>query len=222
MPHWLPGWAPFVLILSTVALFQWLRARKRKEALTEVAQGLGFTFEAKDWASDNSTPQLESRHFSSQRKHRFRNTITGERLGLNVSFFDHVIGGKGGHTDTIAAFTQSINLPEFVLAQQNIVDKIVDAMLHRRIDFPSDPAFSERFRLVGKNESRVCDLFTVNMRQFLTSIEPIWQIEASGQTLFIYWPNKTVKPEEFIDFVNRTTEIAKEFFNHCHLKEFAI
>ena len=216
MPVWLRNWAPFVLLASGLFFFDWLRERRRKEALIEVAQRLGLRFEAKDWALREFAPQLESRHFANG---SFRNSLSGELAGFKASFFDHSVGGKGGHTDTIASFTQEIFLPEFALAQQNTFNKIVDAVIHRQIDFPSDPAFSKRFRLVGTNESRVADLFATDMREFVSGIDPTWRIEASGHTLFIYRLAKTVKPEVFADFVSETTEMAKRFFNHCHLRE---
>lgn len=123
------------------------------------------------------------------------------------------------HTDTIASFTQGIFLPEFALAQQDVLKKIGELVRHRQIDFPSDPAFSERFHLVGSDEDGVRELFTPDMREFMTRIEPEWRIEASGHTPLMYQAGYTVKPEEFSDFVDETTEIAKNFFSHCHLKK---
>ena len=135
-----------------------------------------------------------------------------------MSFFDHIIAGRTGHTDTIASFTQGIALPQFALEQQDALNKIGDAILHRQIDFPSDPGFSERFCLVGADQGRVRELFATDMREFLRSIEPDWRIEASGHTLVMYQAGYTVKPEEFADFVDVTVEMAKNFFSHSHLK----
>jgi hypothetical protein len=219
MPIWSRNLILSVLLVAAVLLFQWLWARRRKESLSHVANRLGLTFEAKDWGTRSSGPQLESRHFAQDYGQSFRNSMSGEREGLRVSFFDHVISGRTVHTDTIASFTQSIFLPEFALAQQDVLDKIGDAVLHRQIDFSSDPAFSERFRLFGADEDRVRELFTPDMREFLGGIEPEWRIEASGHTLFIYVAGYVVKPAEFADFVDETTETAKNFFSHCRLKK---
>jgi hypothetical protein len=187
VPVWLPNWVPFVLIFAVVVLFQWLRAQKRRMALTEVAQRLGLAFEATDWGSRSSGPQLESRHFANSNNQSFANSLSGERAGFCVSFFDHVISSRNvGHTDTIASFTQSIFLPEFALTQQGVLEKIGEVVRHRQIDFPSDPGFSERFHLVGSDEDRVRELFTPDMREFLTGTEPDWRIEASGHTLLMY------------------------------------
>ena len=222
MPRWLQTWAPYVLValfLLAVWLCQGWRRRRRKEGLADVAHRLGLTFEENDWGSRSSGPQLQSRHFAHSYNQVFRNSLSGEREGLAASFFDHVVGGRGGHTDTIASFTQSIFLPEFALAQQDVLDKLGDAVLHRQIDFSSDPTFSERFRLLGADENRVRELLTPDMREFLDGIEPEWRIEASGHTLVIYVGGYVVKAEEFADFVDETTEFAKNFFSHCHLKK---
>jgi hypothetical protein len=219
VPAWLPNWVPLVLIVAAVLLFLRLRAQKRRVALTEMAQRLGLTFEATDWGSRSSGPQLESPHFANSYNQSFANSLSGERAGLYASFFDHVINSRNGHTDTIASFTQGIFLPEFALVQQDVLKKIGELVRHRQIDFPSDTAFSERFDLVGSDEDRVRELFTADMREFLAGIEPEWRIEASGPTLLMYQAGYTVKPEEFSDFVDETTEIAKNFFSHCHLKK---
>jgi hypothetical protein len=222
MPRWLQTWAPYVsvaLFLLAVWLFQGWRRRRRKEGLADVAHRLGLTFEVNDWGSRSSGPQLQSRHFAHSYNQIFRNSLSGEREGLAASFFDHIVGGRGGHTDTIASFTQSIVLPEFALAQQDTLNKIGDVILHRQIDFPSAPGFAERFRLVGEEEDRVRELFTANMREFLGSIEADWRIEASGRTLVMYLAGYAVKPEEFPDFVDETIGMAKNFFSHCHLQK---
>ena len=219
MPAWFRNLVLPAGLVAAVWLFQWLWARRRRDFISDVANRLGLTFEAKDWGTRSSGPQLESRHFAQGYGQSFRNSMSGEREGLSVSFFEHVISGRSVHTDTIASFTQSIFLPEFALAQQDVLNKLGDAALHRQIDFSSDPAFSERFRLLGADENRVRELFTPDLREFLGGIEPGWRIEGSGHTLVMYQNGYVVKPEEFADFVDATTEIAKNFFSHCHLKK---
>ena len=223
MPVWFRNYLPFGLLLGVFVLFQWLRNRQRGRALSTVANQLGLAFEATDWGSRNSGPQLESPHFgtiTARYAQNFRNSLSGERQGFRVSFFDHVVSGRGGgHTDTIASFTQKIYLPTFSLAQEDLLSKIGDAIVHRTIEFTSDPTFSERFRLIGTDEDRIRELFTADMLEFLESIEPEWQIEASGHSLLIYRYGRTVKPSDFPDFVDETTELAKTFFSHCRLKQ---
>lgn len=212
-------WIGLILIVAGVLLLLWWRARTRRNALAEVARQLGLRFEAVDWSPRAPSPQLESRHFAHNPSQSFRNSMSGERSGLAASFFDHVVRSRfGAHTDTIATFTQSVFLPEFTLGQQDILNEIAEAVVHRQITFPSDDAFS-RFCLIGADEGRIRDLFSPDLRQFLTSIEPEWRIEASGHTLVMYQPGYTVKPDEYADFVNETTEIATNFFSHCHLQK---
>lgn len=214
-------WILAVLLISAALLFQRLRSRGRERALSEVAKRLGFHFELENWSPRSSGPQLKSPHFTHTYVESFRNSMSGERSGLAASFFDHVIrsGHGANHTDTIASFTQSISLPEFALAQQDVFSKIGDAVLHRQIDFSSDPGFSARFRLIGTDEDRIRELFTADMREFLTGIEPEWSIEASGHTLVIYQAGYAVKADEYADFVDETTDVAKKFFLHCRLKK---
>jgi hypothetical protein len=219
MPIWSRDLILVVVLVAAVWVVQWWWARRRRDSLSGVAKLLGLTFEAEDRGTRSSGPQLESRHFAQDYRQTFANSMSGERDGLRVSFFDHVISGRSVHTDTIASFTQGISLPEFALAPQDVLNKIGDAALHRQIDFSSDPAFSERFRLLGADENRVRELFTPDMREFLGGLEPEWRIEASGHTLVIYVNGYVVETAEFADFVDETTEFAKKFFSHCHLKK---
>lgn len=213
-------WILAVLLISAALLFQWLRSRRRERALSEVAKRLGLHFEAEDWGPRSSGPELRSPHFTHSYVESFRNTMAGERPGLAAIFFDHIIRSRYGdnHLDTIASFAQSTSLPEFALVQQDVFGKIADTIVHRRIDFPSDPAFAARFRLIGKDEGRIRELFTADMRGFLIGIEPEWSIEASGHTLVMYQAGYAVKADEYADFVDETMDMAKKFFLHCHLK----
>ena len=88
------NWVPIVLIFGALLLVGRLQAQKRRVALTKVAQRLGLAFEARDWGSRSSGPQLESRHFANTYKQRFANSLSGERAGFYASFFDHVINAR--------------------------------------------------------------------------------------------------------------------------------
>jgi hypothetical protein len=206
----------FALLGGAVFSIQWWLRQKRQRALAEVAQRLSLDFVPEGWQP--RAPEPQSRHFTHKTYETFRNTMSGERSGLMANFFDHIIEGKSGHADTIASFTQSIFLSEFVLAQKGILSDVGNSLLHRKIDFDSDPVFSERFSLAGSDENAIRELFTPDMREFLETIEPEWRIEGSGHTLFIFQSGYVVKPDEYGDFVDETTDMAKTFFSHCHLK----
>jgi hypothetical protein len=215
----IPRWVWFVLIVGGIALFDWYRSRKRREALAELANSLGLIFGPDDWYP-RLAPSLESRHFARTRSQSFQNILSGDLAGFSVSFFDHVIGGKGGHTDTIASFTQSIALPTFSLEAGGLLTEIADVAIRHRIDFSlEDAAFSDRFRLVGFDGDRVRKLFTIDMRAFLTTLDPKWRIEASGNSLLIYRRGHKVKPEDYANFIEETSQIAGNFFNHRHLEK---
>jgi len=208
------------ILFGLIILMIWFFRRRRTESLTNVAHQLGLTFEGDDWGPRNPGPQLKSRHFRGELLDRFSNIMSGERAGFAASFFDHTKTGRGGgHSDTVATFTQNVSLPEFALAPQDIFYKVGNAIAHQEIDFASDPVFSARFRLVGADEERVRELFTPDMLAFIGSIEPTWHIEGSGCTLILYCYQYTVKPAEFADFVEETTQIARDFFSHCHLRK---
>jgi hypothetical protein len=220
-PSWLPL-AAMAALVTVIILSQIFLKRQRTQALTEVALRMGFNFEGEEWSHDSRAPQLETALFEGKSGEKVRNIMSGSGAGLDIRLFDFSYrSGKSSVSQTLAAFSQDVWLPQFEIAPQDMLHKLGDAVFHKAIHFESHPNFSKRFWLVSVDEEKTRELFTPGMLSFLESFdaESKCHIEGSGRTLVIYRRAKKVKPEEFPAFVAETTGIAKAFFSLSGLKK---
>ena len=97
----------------------------------------------------------------------------------------------------------------------------LDRIVHKNIQFQSNPDFSTRFRLRSPEEEKIRELFTPGMLSFLEGLDPNvkWHLEGCGLTLYIYRLEDLVKPEEFPQFVEETTAMAETFFSLSGLRK---
>jgi hypothetical protein len=218
------SWLP--LLLFTAAAIAYgsavrVRRRRRDIALKVTAQLLGLSFQGDNWSPETSAPQLETRLFG-YKNGNVRNIMTGNREGLDVSFFDYSFGqGRYRTEQTVAAFSQEVWLPPFALGPQGILGGAVNNIFHKDIRFESEPEFSKRFRLTSDDPENTHQLFTPAMVSFLEGFDPHskLRLEGLGRTLVIYSEAKKIGPEQFPLFVSETTTIAKTFFSVCSAKQ---
>lgn len=202
----------------TIALLRGYFGNKRTKALDAVVSRMGFVSEGDDWKRDNSAPQLETALFARGVDGRIVNIITGRNASLDCSFFDYGYGVRRGSVhQTVAAFSGNFCFPQFEIAPKNIVRRLSNAVLHKEIQFDSDPGFSERLGLRGPDEERVREMFAARLRSFLHGLDPQtpFTIEGCGRSLIIYQRGRKIDPEEFPAFVRETTDMARIFFNSC-------
>jgi hypothetical protein len=190
---------------------------RRKKALRGVAHQLGLTFEGEDWSSSSRAPNLESPLFDrGTRETNFQNIVSGKRGGMTVNFFDYSFRGRRSKTSqTVAAFTQDLWLPNFELSPQDIVRKLARAAAKQGIQLDDSSTFLQRFRLMGPDEKSVRKLFSPALVAYLEGLKPKskWRFEASHFTLIIYRLGRIVKPAEYSAFVQETSEMARTFFH---------
>lgn len=201
-------------------LYKGILGRKRAQALRDVAQQLGLSFEGEDWPRGSRAPQLETPLFEGKSNQQIRNIMNGDREGLAVSFFDYSYGGgRSRREQTLAAFSQEGWLPSFELGPHRILRGMADAILHREVRFESNPDFSNRFRLASVDPAKALELFTPGMLSFFETLDPksVWGFEGYGRTLVIYRKRKKIRPRDFRLFVEETTRIAKAFFSLSRL-----
>jgi hypothetical protein len=220
-----PVWA-FVLLVACVAMAVWIlssiRAKKRTQALQEVAQQIGFNFADRD---QSGTPQVGTALFSKGSSRRFRNIMNGSFAGFQTSLFDYSYTTSNGKnsstwTQTVAVFKQETQMPLFELRPEGFLDRVGEVFVHRDIDFDSHPEFSRRYLLRGADEQAVRELFTPALRTFFEALpaERKWHIEGGQGTLFLYRSAATVKPEDIRPFLDETSSIAQTFFASGGLK----
>jgi hypothetical protein len=193
--------AAIAAIVAGLLAVKHVVGRKREQALRNVAQQLGLSFEGEDWSHGSRAPQLETPLFERKSDEQIRNIMSGHREGLAVSFFDYSYGRGRSHTEqTLAAFSQEVWLPSFELGSKSILRGMSDTILHREIRFQSNPDFSKRFRLASVDPEKVRELFTPGMLSFVETLDPKagWRLEGSGQTLVVYRRQKKLVRGSFL------------------------
>ena len=189
-----------------------LYAKKRTRELNAVAQQIGFRFLANRWTGPTLTSQPKTSLLQRSRG-KFSNVMTGESGGLQIGLFDYTYPmGKSSVTQTVATFSQDIQLPPFALRPENLLDRIGDAMFHNDIDFDSNPEFSKRYLLRSPDEANTRKLFTPSLLTYLEQFQTEWCIEGTGSTLIVYRGGRPVSPVDVPAFLEETSRIARTFF----------
>ena len=194
-------------------------AKKRAQTLQNFAQENGLEF-----AAGNLTPPIDAQTalFDRGSSGRFLNIMSGKWGGLKITAFDYkytISSGKNSSTfvQTVAAFTQQLPLPWFELRPEGFMDRVGEVFVHRDIDFESNPQFSRRYMLRGKDQDAVRALFAPALLSYLEMLPAgdRLHIEADASTLLMYRSNVRVKVEDLRAFLDDMSGIASTFSSSC-------
>jgi len=208
----------FLVIYFTISA---ARARKRSQAITRVAQEIGFSFEGDKWSDPEQGRNLKTALFKKGRALGFKNIMTGSSAELRASLFDYsfqVGAGRESHNyaQTVATFLKrGLVLSEFELEPAGIMQKIGDALVHKNIRFDSHPEFPQRYQLRSPDEEGTRELFTPALLSYLEGLDPKkkWRLEGTGETLILYRAGKRVDPGELRRFFDEAGALAGSFFS---------
>ena len=206
----------FVLVIYFV--ISNARDRKRSQAVTRVAQEIGFSFEGDKWSDPEQGPDLETALFQKGSVRYFENIMTGSSDELRASLFDYsfLTGGEREthtNTQTVATFSKSgFGLPEFELTP---VNASISNSQHTEIRFDSHPEFSQRYQLHGPDELGTREAFTPALLSYLEGLDPKnrWRLEGTGETLILYRAGQRVDPGELRRFFDEAATLAGVFFS---------
>ena len=178
------SFAPILIILLiagaiVVAYFAWKQEQKRRDELAALAKELGWRFDPeKDKSHDE-----EYAHFEVFRRGHSRaayNTLTGSLAIRDRSYpaktgdFVYKITSSNGKTTTTHTYRFSYlivqvpfaGLPDLLIRQEGIFDKIAGAFGFDDIDFESEE-FSRRFHVKCANKKFAYDVVHPRMMEFL-------------------------------------------------------
>lgn len=196
-------------------------AKKRTQGMQAFAQENGLDFAGDDAARATKEPTALFDRGSSR---RFRNIMNGKWSGLETSVFDYqytINTGKSSTTivQTVAAFVQQLPLPWFQLHPEGFMDRVSEVFVHRDIDFESNPEFSRRYLLRGKDkdEDAVRALFAPDLLSKLEMLPAGDQlhIEWNDRTLLLYRAHVQVPVENMRAFLDEMSGIASTFLSSC-------
>jgi hypothetical protein len=115
---------------------------------------------------------------------------------------------------TVAVYTQDVDLPQFVLQPGNLAIEILDAVQHQKVDLDYPPGVSGHYAVHGPDKERIRALFNGGLLTFVESLDRSkgWHIEGAGKKLVLYRYRVRVKPAQLRDFLQETSSIAQSFF----------
>ena len=204
--------------IFVVAIVAGLRIeKKRREALQAFASQMGLTY-AEKLNALGEMPCHEAGVFQKGRSKKAKNYMTGKVADVDLILTDYQYttgSGKNSTTYnlTVAAYCiPGLDLPDFALESENFLTRFAEKFGMQDIDFESHPQFSKTYRLSGKDENAIRQLFTPAL---LTSIEnglipKEVRVQAGAGWLIIYSYPKRIKTENMQNFLNDTFDLANK------------
>jgi hypothetical protein len=199
----------FYVVLGAAALFfviQHHAGKRRTTALLEMAQQLGFEFEA---SGDEGIIERFSDIplFDKGRSKKVRNLMTKRRSRVVVMVFDYRFtqgSGKNSRTrnQTVVAFeSPRLDLPAFECRPENVFHKIGQVFGYQDIDFEEDPEFSKSTVLRGEDVLRIEMMMNGDIRNFIKH-QKVLSIEGKNNLLVVYQQSKKIEPDRIVQAVD--------------------
>jgi len=162
------------VVLGLVAYGAFIGTRKRREALSGVADRLGLSFDpAKDHTVDRDYGHTG---FDKGRARKGYNnifgtmTLAGHTIRVRMGDYQYTTGhGKNQHTHRISYATFQlpwVGTPKLLIRRENIGDKIAGGLGFDDIDFESEE-FSRAFWVKSNNKRFAYDVIHPQMMEFL-------------------------------------------------------
>ncbi len=207
--------AVVVVVPFVVAMVVWQRrsAATRTEALKSLAARLRAEFRP-----DGSPELLQSLAAlplcTSRARRKLGNLLQHFSSDPGLSVFDfeyYQSSGKSGHTvrQTVACLDlDQMQLPEFTLHPESIIDRIAVRFGGQDIDFDQYPGFSSKYRLKSARESEIRRVFTPALITWLEQ-QPKCHLECTGRQVIWYDSGKLIDPGQLEQFVRDAWECFK-------------
>lgn len=202
---------PYLFVAGMLAIMMWIGlvsaffARRRRLALEQLAESLGFTFTAV--AGDEiraDIPKFALLHTG--RQPQIENLLSGSTATTQVLIFDwRFVTGSGKNIQThvstvIAIQSTELQLPHWLCRPESVLDWIGLTSDGRDIDFEDQPLFSQKYHLHGNNEQRLRRLFDSEVCTFFEQHIGSYA-EARGQWLIYCRQGKVIPPDQIHDLL---------------------
>jgi hypothetical protein len=204
--------AAVVAILGIAAAFGYRAEKRRTEQLGQLADAMGFDFEAV--ADGSLVAAMDGLPlFGKGHSKKARNVLYKRVRGSDVVFLDYqyTIGsGKNRRTvkQTAAVFSQHArsDLPSFEMRPEGFFHKIGTYFGYQDIDFETHEKFSRDYLLRGPDEAAIRAAFTPHVLDFFESEHVRWCVEAGSNRIAIY-RDRRLSPSETQQFLSDATRV---------------
>ena len=168
-----------------------------------------------DW----NTIYLKKFHFFEIRPiERKYNCLKGTFEDLNVSWEIADVTFNEGQAFTAETFNTTLmvlklnkKIPIFTMEKEAVLEKLFDRVMaftgYKDIDFEMYPDFSNKFLLMGNNESEIRSFFTDKIVRFFENNQ-IYHLESNGEAIIIFDKIKLARTDETIAFIDYAKELA--------------
>lgn len=205
------------IILIVALIIQ--REKKRRVAMREKAQMLGFTYTQK--AGLNAAGKAREFHlFNIGHSKRIRNLMKRGDDGLQTWLYDYQYTTGGGqhshiHVQTVFHFESAhLKLPAFILRPEKVYHKIGQSLGYKDIDFEPFPEFSRKYLLRGEDESAIRKLFNRELIGWFEA-EKALIVEGKGLFLICYRSSKRVRPDDLWTMYESMLSLCRIFIRRC-------
>ena len=201
----------FFAFAGALMYWSYVANKKRIEGFAQQAEAMGLNFTQQP-ADSFMAHYGHFKLFNRGRRRGVSNLIEGDSGDVTLRIFDYKFTtGSGKQTrhlvQTIASLKSSqLNIPSLTIHPEGFLSRVGSKMGFQDIDFDSHPTFSKMFVLKGDNEEAIRNFLTPAALEYFEAHQGI-SLEASGDTLFFYNPNRRIKPEEIKDLLARAYEV---------------
>ena len=189
---------------------------QRQKRLRNLATEKDYSYNSKiDW----NTIYLKKFHFFEIRPiERKYNCLTGLYKDLEVCWEIADITFNEGQAFTAETFNTTVmvlklnkKIPVFTMEKEGVLGKIFDRVMaftgYKDIDFEMYPDFSNKFLLMGDNESEIRSFFTDDIIRFFEN-NHIYHLESNGEALIIFDKIKLARTDETTAFIKYGKELS--------------
>lgn len=180
-------------------------ARRRRQALQQLADELGFTFTPKPSDQVRATlPRFSLLQVG--RQQQVQNLLQGSTETTQVLIFDwHYVIGTGKNSQNrvvtvVAIQSAELRLPLWLCRPESVLDWWGLTFDGRDIDFEDQPLFSKKYHLHGNNEARLRRLFDADVCSFFEQHANSYA-EATGPWLLYCRDGKKIAPDKVRDLL---------------------
>ena len=201
----------FFAFAGALMYWSYVANKKRIEGFEQEAEAMGLNFTQQP-ADSFMAHYGHFKLFNRGRRRGVSNLIEGDSGDVTLRIFDYKFTTGSGkqtrhHVQTIASLKSSqLNIPSLTIHPEGFLSRVGSKMGFQDIDFDSHPTFSKMFVLKGDNEEAIRNFLTPAALEYFEAHQGI-SLEASGDTLLFYNPNRRIKPEEIKDLLARAYEV---------------
>lgn len=198
----------FIALFVTLAVFGYISARKRREAMLALASRLGLRFEPhKDRRLARELKFLDKLRQGSNR-YAF-NIFSGTYQGHDVMAFDYhyqVSSGKNTHHYYLSFFVMRLGrtFPELTIGPEGFLSKIAQALGFDDINFESHE-FSRTFCVRSRDKKFAYDVCNAQMIEYLLAHRDL-MLEIENDVLAIFF-NRRSKVEQIEPDLQRLIQV---------------